>query len=56
MAAQQERIFDRIEMNIRGVLAGPFWPQNRIKNDKRAEGRISIEVSGRTIFDKKCFP
>jgi hypothetical protein len=37
-------------------LERPFWPQDRIKNDKRSDGRIGIEGSDRTIFDKKCFP
>ena len=31
-------------------LKGPFWPRNRIKNDKRSDGRKAIEESGRTIF------
>jgi hypothetical protein len=51
------------ESSTRGIgfgymesLERPFWPQDRIKNDKRSDGRIGIEGSDRTIFDKKCFP
>ena len=35
---------------------GLFGPQDRIKNDKRTDGRIGLEGSDRTIFDIKCFP
>jgi hypothetical protein len=33
-----------------------FGPHSRIKYDKRDEGRIGIEGSGKTTFDKKSFP
>jgi hypothetical protein len=42
--------------NAKQNFAEENWPQNRIKNDKRDEGRIGIEGSGRTIIEKKCFP
>jgi len=51
------------ESSTRGIgfgymesLERPFWPQDRIENDKRADGRVGIEEAVRHFFTKKSFP
>ena len=52
----RERSARGMGFGYRESLEGPFWPQTRIENDKRVDGRGGIEGSYRTFLDKKELP